>query len=199
MTFSRRVSFKALLALLLLWVVSAHALTRDEIFHRDFWSPTYHIKRLNYCTPNGKECGLPLASRFCKLLGYVKADKVLIEYNVGETNYFPTAASCKGCQCNGFKLIRCMGYISHKPSNRAYYRNMRYVFPRFEGSRVDWCFDKEQGCGQRAANSFCRRMGYRRANAYKRQEHVLATRTIGSQRLCFGTMCRGFHYITCYR
>ena len=185
--------------LLTLWAVAANATPPSKTFHRSFWSPTYHMQRLSYCTRDGRECGLPVATQYCKLLGYEASDKALIEYNVGLTHYFPTGACCKGCRCHGFQLIRCKGPISHKPASRYYYRSMRFDLPRFEGSRVDWCYDKEKGCGQRAAYSFCRRMGYSKAAAYQHQPHVPVTRTIGSKRLCMGKVCQGFRYITCYR
>lgn len=171
----------------------------QQNFYRNFWSPTYHIQRLNYCTLDGKQCGLAVASQYCKMLGYEKASEEIIDYNVGLTNYFLIRAQCKGWNCNGFTLITCVGNFPHKPAKDYYYRLKRFVFPRFGHYRVDWCYENGQGCGQHAAHSFCRRMGFMNAHEYKKQEHVSATKAIGNHKLCFGKTCDGFSSITCYR
>lgn len=168
-------------------------------FSRNFWSPTYNIERLSYCSFGGKECGLPVANRYCRLMGYEKATKEIIDYNVGLTNYLLSHARCKGWSCNGFMLITCTGAFHHKPPKNYYYRSQRFVFPRFGHYRIDWCYENGKGCGQQAAYSFCRRMGYKRAQHYKKEDGIGATKAIGNRRLCFGKQCSGFSAITCYR
>ena len=34
-----------------------------------------------------------------------------------------------------------------------------FPYPTSDGYRVDWCYDSGKGCGQTAANEFCRRQG----------------------------------------
>ncbi|WP_133127170.1 hypothetical protein [Legionella nagasakiensis] len=172
---------------------------KSQNYYRNFWSPTFHIQRLNYCTLGGKECGMPVARRYCQMMGYKEADKQIIDYNVGLTNYIFSKAQCKGWRCNGFKLIRCVGNISHKPPQIYYYRYRRFALPRMDHYRVDWCYESGKGCGRQAAHSFCRRMGYLRTEGYKKQERVPATKAIGNQKLCFGNQCTGFSEIICYR
>ena len=168
-------------------------------YSRNFWNPTYHIQRLSYCSFGGKECGLPVANCYCKMMGYEKATKQIIDYNVGITNYLSTHAQCKGWSCNGFMLITCASSFRHHPPEKYYYRFQRFDFPRFGHYRVDWCYANGKGCGHRAAYSFCRRMGYSRDQSYKKEENIGATKAIGNRRLCFGKRCKGFSSITCYR
>ena len=168
-------------------------------FYRDIWQPTYHILRLNYCTLDGKECGLEVASRYCRMLGYNKADKQIIANNVGLTHFLNTKAKCKGWECDGFKMIRCVGNIDHEPPKLYHYRERRFAFPRMDHYRIAWCYENDKNCGREAAYSFCRRMGYLKANDYKKQSQIAATKALGNQKLCFGKACDGFEYITCYR
>jgi hypothetical protein len=148
---------------------------------------------------DGKECGLAMATRYCKIMGYAKASGERIDYNVGVTNYLSTRFQCKGWGCNGFKWITCRGVFSHTPKRSYFYRSKRYVFPQFDHYRVNWCYENEKGCGKQAASSFCRRMGYTRVLSYQKQTNVPATQALGNQKLCFGPTCQGFSEIICYR
>lgn len=171
----------------------------DPVYHRDFWYPTYHITRLDYCLIDGKTCGMPVASRYCHLMGFHRSDYIIIDHNIGLTHYLATNAGCKGWRCDGFKLIRCVNKIIHKPPAPYYYRAHRFAAPRYKEYRVDWCLTKGKKCGKPAALSFCRRLGYMKTTEYKMEQEVSATKTVGSQELCFGPECRGFSEITCYR
>lgn len=168
-------------------------------YYRNFWRPQYHGNSLSYCMQGPRGCGACVADRYCQLLGYERAATYRIEYNVGLTNYLLSKAQCKGWSCHGFKLIKCQAKLTHKPPKAYYYRSKQFVFPRFNHYRVDWCYQDRQGCGQRAAHSFCRRLGYTAATQYTKQPHVPATRALGDQRLCFGDTCEGFRQITCHR
>ncbi len=197
MTLIRRAILLLCIAISLIGEASAE--NKKHNFYRNFWNPTYHVQRLNYCMLDGKICGLSLANKYCQMMGYERANEAIIDYNVELTNYLLTNAQCRGWNCNGFTLITCVGNFSEKPPQNYYYRSQRFVFPRFGEYRVDWCYENGHGCGQRAAFSFCRRMGYMNAELYKKQENVQATKAIGNQKLCFGDQCRGFSSITCYR
>jgi hypothetical protein len=177
----------------------SYAAKKEEIFHRSYWQPYYHGQRLNYCTLDGNECGLAVATQYCKMMGYLHADHQIIANNVGLTNYILTPAHCSGWRCNGFKTIRCVGKMSHIPPKSYYYRLRRFVFPRYNHYRIDWCYDGTHYCGKRSALSFCRRMGYMQARSFTIQKHVAATQAIGNQKLCFGQHCDAFSEITCYR
>lgn len=168
-------------------------------FYRTFWNPAFHQARLSYCNRDGNTCGLPLATAYCKLMGYTKAYEMLIDNNIGLANYFDSQSQCQGWKCNGFKFIRCKGFISHKRPRVTYYRSQRFSFPRFNHYRVAWCYNDDKKCGKRAAYSFCRRLGFSRDESFSIDSHVPATKALGDQKLCFGDACNGFKQITCYR
>lgn len=167
--------------------------------YRDFWLPTYHGERLNYCSLDGKLCGRAVATRYCKMMGYLRANQQIIDHNVGCTHFMPLTVQCKGWRCNAFKKIRCVANMSHKPPQSYHYRLRRFVYPYFNNCRVAWCYDGQKGCGRRAAFSFCRRMGYLGVRRYAIQSKIAATKAIGNQILCFGNQCKAFDYINCYR
>lgn len=177
----------------------ATAKASEDDYFRNFWAPKYHARLLSYCSFDGKTCGMDTANQYCQMMGYKRADKEIKANNVGLTYYLSTKGGCRGWECDGFKLIRCVGKFSNDPPKVYSYRFMRFVFPRFEDYRIDWCYRDGQGCGHRAAYSYCRRLGYLKAKSYKKQEHVPATKALGNQKLCFGKQCSGFSEIICYR
>lgn len=189
----------AILAYAVLCMSQGQAQDNGQKFYRNFWSPTYLSQQLSYCLLGDKACGMPVANRFCKMLGYEKAANEIIAHNVGLTHYISSRERCKGWECDGFKLIRCVGEISHEPPAVYYYQFRRFALPRYDHYRIDWCYQEGKECGQKVAHSFCRRMGYLRAKGYKKQTHVPATMALGNQKLCFGNECHGFKEISCYR
>ncbi|VEB36508.1 Uncharacterised protein [Legionella sainthelensi] len=166
---------------------------------RSFWHPTFLGERLDYCTADGKECGKLVADRYCRMLGYDYARQNEIAYNLGLTHYISTGSLCKGWRCNGFMTIACVTDLSHIPPKSYHYREKRFADPRYNAYRVDWCYEQKQGCGMRAANSFCKRMGFIKAKSFVKETQVGATKTIGSEELCFGNLCNAFKTILCYR
>lgn len=167
--------------------------------YRDFWHPTFLGERVDYCFLDGKECGKPVADRYCQMLGYDYASQNVIAYNVGLTHYFGSKALCKGWHCNGFMTIGCATGIVHKPPQPYHYREKLFVRPRFNEYRVDWCYERARGCGAKAANSFCSRLGFMQAKRFTKEKNIGATKAIGSQELCFGEQCLGFDKIICSR
>ncbi|BCA95073.1 hypothetical protein TUM19329_14340 [Legionella antarctica] len=167
--------------------------------YRNFWHPVFHGQRLDYCTFDGKECGNAVANRYCHMLGYDYSSQNVIAYNVGLTNYLDSRAQCTGWRCNGFMTIGCATGLSHGPPKPYHYREKRFAVPRYNDYRVDWCYDQNHGCGLTAANSFCSRMGFMQAKHFVKETEVSATKSIGSQQLCFGNHCNAFKMIVCYR
>ncbi len=168
-------------------------------FFRSFWHPRYLGERLDYCSLDGKECGKDVANHYCQLLGYDHATQHAIAYNIGLTNFLGTHAQCKGWRCNGFMTIACASKFAHQPPKPYHYREKQFAYPRFNDYRIDWCYDRAKKCGKRAANSFCSRMGFMQAKKFIKESAVAATKTIGSQELCFGNQCNAFKTIICYR
>jgi hypothetical protein len=181
------------------FMVSAHQIKAENKATRNFWHPAYLGERLDYCTFDGKECGKPVADRYCQLLGYDFSTQNVIAYNVGLTHFLSTRVACKGWRCNGFMTIGCATGLSHNPPKPYHYREKRFYHPRFNDYRVDWCLEHNKGCGAKAAYSFCNRMGFMSAKRYSKETHVRATKSIGSQELCFGNDCNAFDNIICYR
>jgi len=174
------------------------AAVKNKAF-RNFWHPTFLGERVDYCTFDGKECGKMVANRYCQMLGYDYSSQNVIAYNVGLTNYLSTKAQCKGWRCNGFMTIGCAIGLSHNPPRPYHYREKSFARPRFNGYRIDWCYDRNKGCGSHAANSFCSRMGFMQAKKFIKEVQVGATKAIGSQELCFGNQCNAFEKVVCYR
>lgn len=181
-------------------IISASVYANDPaVFFRSFWDPKYHGLPLAYCNIDDAECGNSIALAYCNMMGYQGVQKQLIAHNVGLTHYINNQGQCKGWRCDGFKLITCRGKWSKENRRNYQYRMASFAFPRYEHYRVDWCYEKGKSCGARAAYSFCRRMGYDSAQAYEKQNHVPATRSLGDHQLCFGNQCHGFSKIICYR
>lgn len=189
----------AVYAFSLLMLSQAYAQSDNRTFFRDYWHPKFHCVRLNYCNADGSECGLPIANQYCQMMGYKRASYQIIANNVGLTNVLFTRIRCKGWQCNGFKMIRCANDFTHKPAKAYHYRLRRFVLPRYNKYRVAWCYDGQKDCGRRAANSFCRRLGYLKARSFGIETAVPATKAIGNQKLCFGYECNAFSHIDCFR
>lgn len=183
----------------LLFSLNTYSAQANEAYYRNFWYPKLKDRRLAYCTYSQNKCGMAVANDYCKIMGYKKAHREIIANNVGITNYLDRKAGCTGWKCNGFKLIQCERDTKHKPPAPYYYRYKRFVLPRFNDYRVDWCYEKGQHCGLRPAESFCRRMGYLKAKSYGKQNNLPATKELGDQALCFGGKCSGYKYITCFR
>lgn len=167
--------------------------------YRSFWLPDFHGERLAYCDIKENSCGLVIASKYCHMMGYDKARQFIRDYNVGITNFIDVPASCHGWRCDGFKTIKCESILAHKPPHSYHFRDRRFVFPRYEGYRVDWCYNGQNNCGRRAAYSFCRRMGYTKTIGFKKDRFTSATRALGNQKLCYGEKCVAFAYISCHR
>jgi len=196
------INFRNLLFFTVLFCVFAghlNAAKNQNKAFRNFWHPTFLGERLDYCTFDGKECGKSVANRYCQMLGYDYSSQNVIAYNVGLTNYLSTRARCTGWRCNGFMTIGCAIGLSHTPPKPYHYREKRFVYPRYNDYRLDWCYDRNKGCGSRAANSFCSRMGYIQAKRFDKETQVSATKTIGSQELCFGNQCNSFKMVLCSR
>jgi hypothetical protein len=180
-------------------LTQSYAGEKQNKTYRGFWHPNYHGQRLNYCSLDGKECGMAIANKYCKKMGYDYANQQIQAPNVGLTHFLNNPAICQGWQCNGFMTINCAMYLSHTPPKSYHYREKLFVYPRFNHYRVDWCYKRLQGCGARAANAFCMRKGYMQAKRFRKEVEIKATSTIGNQALCFGKNCTAFKYIICYR
>lgn len=69
--------------------------------------------------------------------------------------------------------------------------------PTFKGMRLHWCDSRNRGCGQLAANRWCRLRGYQRAEAYILANNVGRTVHVSNGLICRSKTCDGFKSITC--
>ena len=82
--------------------------------------------------------------------------------------------------------------------------------PRLEGSRVSWCLTRGGGCGQEAADAYCRKIKCKSATFYDvdrefffdrgGDEHISGTYLIDEDRYCRDSedeKCYPFSYVEC--
>lgn len=186
-----------LLGILLCGFSTAYA-TNSALYYHNYWLPKFDHQALSYCLSDLKTCGKLVADRYCHSLGYKNSVKSTIAHNIGKANFLDKKSYCLGWKCAGFKVIRCEGAAIHQPPRNYYYRFKKFVVPRWQHYRVDWCYQPAKDCGKRAASAFCRRMGYETASGFLAEDHLAATKTLGNQQLCFKN-CKGFSSIVCYR
>ena len=183
-----------------MWMLSVCA-NAGGLMQRDFWFPVYQGQRLAYCLADEKTCGLPVASRYCRRLGYQRATRDGIDYNVGLANYLSSQGQerCTGWRCHGFKLITCEGGVASYDMGAYLQPEKVFNMPRLSDYPVAWCHDiAQKECGYKAAYSFCRRMGYHKPVHFT-SKPTAASRTLGDEALCFGRHCLAFKTITCRR
>lgn len=76
-----------------------------------------------------------------------------------------------------------------------------FPYPTSDNYRVDWCYDSAKGCGQTAANEFCKRQGLIQAVDFTEDPNVgkdgIVTKMLGTGELCDNPVCDAFKSITC--
>lgn len=75
-----------------------------------------------------------------------------------------------------------------------------FRFPVHQVYRLNYCLADEQGCGEPAANAWCKARGFARASRWTQEENIGAlypTVFIGSGAICDKFLCDGFEEITC--
>jgi len=78
-----------------------------------------------------------------------------------------------------------------------------FVSPMVEGQRLDWCYKPQEGCGEKAASSYCQSKGYKQARTFESanlgKSPKLVTRYLGASTTCRRSGCETFKSITCQR
>ncbi len=73
--------------------------------------------------------------------------------------------------------------------------------PKQGKQRLAYCYSPDEGCGEKAANAWCKAKGFKSAKDWKvfKQDRgkVKATRCIGSDGTCKVRGCDAFEEITC--
>lgn len=189
----------SILLALMVGVSYSQVVDKSQQAFRSFWHPMYLGERLDYCAADGKTCGKPIAQKYCRMMGYEDVHQQVIAYNIGLTHIINSHALCKGWRCKGFMTVECAKSMAHHPASSYHYREKQFAYPRYQDYRLDWCRTQHKSCGAKAAFSFCSQMGYMHAKHFEKETQLTATKTIGSEELCFGPECQGFKTITCAR
>lgn len=77
-----------------------------------------------------------------------------------------------------------------------------FRFPVHQVYRLNFCVDNDQGCGDPAANAWCKAKGFSTAARWAREDNIGAlypTVFIGNGSICDKFLCDGFEEITCTR
>jgi hypothetical protein len=73
--------------------------------------------------------------------------------------------------------------------------------PKLNKYQLDWCYAKNEGCGEKAAVSWCATKGFHKATKWEKQDntgtHGVVTKKIGTGELCPDSMCSSFKTISC--
>ena len=168
-------------------------------YFREFLHPSYYGHQLSWCNEPGKICGKAVADNYCQMMGYLRADRFRIAYDVGLTRYMGTNRLCGHYSCDGFQSISCLQRHDRNPPAPYHYRRYTFNYPRYDHHRIAWCYSDKGQCGRVAAHSYCRQVGYAKAIDYKKAIVSGITQRLGSKQLCIGSKCSAFKQITCYR
>lgn len=78
--------------------------------------------------------------------------------------------------------------------------NQAFQYPVHEIYRLNYCLTFGKGCGEPAANAWCKTQGFNRASKWMIDENIgslFPTIVIGENRVCSQFVCDGFQEITC--
>lgn len=134
-----------------------------------------------------KGCGEEAANAFCQMSGYEKAESYEKDAGITDvTIYLQQMKLNPNPTRDAFKVIVCSRSDNNPPPAvlpPAVSETWRY--PRVSGIRMDWCsaYDGRVGgppnnpdaylaCGQPAADSFCRSVGYQSAGRFEKDEQI---------------------------
>ena len=97
------------------------------------------------------------------------------------------------CSCAAFfSLVAAIPSVAEKTT---------FNLPLVKGKYVDHCLTWGAKCGQSAADNYCRRVGYERAQSFTRSEKGarLPTIVLGTNQACNKSYCVAFRTISCTR
>lgn len=157
-----------------------------------YYEPELDGYRLDWCKEWGNNCGYPAALAYCEAKGYRMASSYPKDNNIGETTkVFNSGQLCSSSHCDSFRYIDCS--------------QPKFVEPKYEGYRLDWCKNFAAQCGEPAADEFCQAHGFSQATTWAIDHNIGTTKLIGdadelytgSGSLCTASWCDGFAYIYC--
>ena len=174
-----------------------------------FAKPKQGAYRVDWCYQWGVLCGQPAADRFCQSKSFFKSNDFEEAVDIGSltpTVVQGTGQICNGPNCDGFTYITCVKPDLPPPPQPppgpppATDDTETFKKPKIDGMRVNFCFKKGKGCGQKAADAFCDSEDYDDAADYVQSTPMgpsKPTRYIGNNKRCTDLTCFGFKSITC--
>ena len=163
---------------------------------KKYINPTFNGARLDWCYAWSTGCGKQAADAFCKSKGFDNSTGFSMAADIGAstpTRLISTGAVCDQNFCDGFTFIDC---VSAAPMQQTFTK------PKFQGNRLDWCFDWSAGCGEQAATAWCKTKGFAKASAWAMANdigNVSPTRLIGTGAVCDQPFCDGFKWLVCQK
>ncbi len=159
-------------------------------------NPKYRGSPVSECLRQGRDCGKPAATEFCRINGH---DKAVSHRSVGtnaRTWLLRDGRYCSGFQCRALRSVRCQdsGYDNGDNQRPG---DMFYREPKYRGKRVSRCLTEGKGCGRKAADEFCRLEGYRSATSQERWRDVGPTVWLGNMRTCNKRSCDAMKNVQC--
>lgn len=159
-----------------------------------FAKPELNGIPVDACLTPGSGCGPLAAYQFCRSQGYESAAgwSIVAESQTRSVENGQICMSGAGIRCSALRNVTCV-----RPPVPA--DGKVFATPTINDLPVDGCAHFGWGCGQPAADQFCRLQGYEGARFWSSQEDP-ATWNIGSNRSCqsgAGTRCGGLRNVVC--
>jgi hypothetical protein len=170
---------------------------------RTFKKPKSGQFRVDWCYKWGVQCGETAAKRYCKSKGYDDATDFAISKDIGDefpTKVLSSGQICDDETCDGFKFITCERSDEEDEDNTPVFIDTAFNKPSVDGVRIHFCYVPGKGCGQKAADFYCKGVGYEKALSYQQSTVLIALKTpryLGTGQLCEGLDCVGFKTIQC--
>ena len=172
-----------------------------------FAKPKQGPFRVDWCYKWATLCGQPAADKFCQSKSYNNSNDFEQATNIGSltpTIVQATGQICNGPDCDGFTYITCvkpdLPPPPAPPADAGGDDEETFKKPKIDGVRMNYCFKKGKGCGQKAADAFCDQEDYDEAVDFVQSTPLgptKPTRFIGTGGKCLDAVCYAFKSITC--
>jgi hypothetical protein len=178
-----------------------------EAANKTFVSPKVGGNRLDWCLNWGSGCGEPAATAWCKTKGYNKSIDSEEDMDIGAsspTRLLSTGAVCDQAYCDGFTFITCSSAPIPLPPPPLPPPVMKQIFfkPKYNGVRLDFCYQGGSGCGKQAADAWCDSEGFDEAIKFQIASGIgplKPTIQIGSGQTLILPLANAFKSITCIK
>ena len=179
--------------------------------NKTFVNPKIGSNRLDWCLNWGSGCGEPAATAWCKSKGYNKSVDSEEDNDIGAsspTRLLSTGAVCDQNYCDGFTFITCATALIPLPPPPLPPPlpppALKQVFfkPKYNGIRLDYCYQGGNGCGKHAADAWCEDEGFDEAIKFQIAQGIgplKPTIQIGTGQTLIQPLANAFKSITCVK